>query len=55
MGVLQLVKILCATLVDLLLHLKILHNINLLKLPLLLKIYHLHKLFSIILHHVLLL
>jgi hypothetical protein len=45
MRVLQLLKIPCATLPDLLLHLKILH-----KLPLLLKIHHLHNLLSIILY-----
>jgi hypothetical protein len=48
MRVLKLLKIPYATLLDLPLHLKILH-----KLPLLLKIHHLHNLSSIILHHVL--
>jgi hypothetical protein len=54
MGVLQLLKTPYVAVSDLLLHLKILHNIILLKLPLL-KILHLHKLFSIIRHHMLLL
>jgi hypothetical protein len=48
--VLQLVKIPYATLTDLLLHFKILH-----KLPLLLKIHHLHNLFTIILLSIILL
>jgi hypothetical protein len=50
MRVLQLVKIPYAALTDLLLHFKILH-----KLPLLLKIHHLHNLFSIILLHMVIL
>jgi hypothetical protein len=50
MRVLQLLKIPYAALPDLLLHLKILH-----KLPLLLKIEHLHNLLSIILLHMVIL
>jgi hypothetical protein len=50
MRVLQLIKIPYVTLLDLLLHLEILH-----KLPLLPKIYHLHNLLSIILLSIVLL
>jgi hypothetical protein len=50
MRVLQLLKITYAIMTDLLLHLKILH-----KLPLLLKIHHLHNLLSIILLNIVLL